>query len=141
VSWHYTVDDNFIVQQLPVNERAWHAGPANASSIAIEICMNRDMNAKLAYENAADLVASLVKDLGLTKEQIRTHESWTGKECPRVLLQGINWGKFLDLVGSMPQSRDLDKLPYMLSVEELDAVRRLSRKRLMMMLSISTISC
>ncbi|MEB8706802.1 N-acetylmuramoyl-L-alanine amidase, partial [Bacillus cereus] len=48
VSWHFTVDDNRIVQHLPLNENGWHAGDGNGagnrSSIGIEICENRDGN-------------------------------------------------------------------------------------------------
>ena len=45
MSWHYTVDDHAIVQHLPDYETAYHAGdgkdgPGNATSIAVEICVN-----------------------------------------------------------------------------------------------------
>ncbi|MDA3845497.1 MAG: N-acetylmuramoyl-L-alanine amidase [Vallitaleaceae bacterium] len=29
VSWHFTVDDNIIIQELPIIENAWHAGKNN----------------------------------------------------------------------------------------------------------------
>lgn len=130
VSWHYTVDDKFVVQQLPVNERAWHAGAGNAESIAIEICMNSDMNAQVAYRNAAALVATLVTDLELTADDIVTHESWTGKKCPSVLLVDNRWQEFVQAVGealrqhSIVESRlelDAEEARAALSAEQVEA--------------------
>src|SRR5260370_42511852 len=40
VSWHYTVDNLRVIQQLPIDEVAFHAKSGNAKSIGIEVCMN-----------------------------------------------------------------------------------------------------
>ena len=83
VSWHYTVDDNVAIQHLPNTEMGWHAGPANGSSIGIEVCMHQGINRDLADRRAAALVAKLLRDLGLTRNDIKTHKDWTGKTVPR----------------------------------------------------------
>lgn len=98
VSWHYSVDDERVVKHLPINEAGYHAGrPANLSSIAIEICMNSDIDQAAADDRAARLVAVLLYDIGLDIDQVRTHQSWTGKHCPRRLIgrsAGMSWAEF-----------------------------------------------
>lgn len=96
VSWHYTVDDACAIKQLPINERALHAGAANGVSIGIEICMHREIDQPAADARAARLVAVLLHDLRLPLSAIRTHQSWTGKACPTLLLP--RWQAFLDQV-------------------------------------------
>ncbi|MFQ7450581.1 MAG: N-acetylmuramoyl-L-alanine amidase [Flavonifractor plautii] len=63
VSWHYSVDDHAIVQNLPDAETAYHAGdgksgPGNATSIGVEICVNAGGDFEAAKANAAALVRS-----------------------------------------------------------------------------------
>lgn len=95
VSWHYTVDDHVAIRQLPDDETAYHAGPnANSSSIAMEICMNKDINQTVADDRAARLAALLLHDNGLTIEKMVTHKKWTGKECPVLLLPKEKWTAF-----------------------------------------------
>ena len=53
VSWHYTVDDGCVIKQLPINERAIHAGAGNGASIGIEVCMHKEINQPAANDRAA----------------------------------------------------------------------------------------
>ncbi|MEM7015389.1 MAG: N-acetylmuramoyl-L-alanine amidase, partial [Verrucomicrobiota bacterium] len=42
--WHFTVQDNVVIQHLPTNEQGEHAdfdGPGNTTSIGIEMCEHR----------------------------------------------------------------------------------------------------
>ncbi len=97
VSWHYTVDDRAIYQSLPVNEVGWHAGPGNAKSIGIEICMHAGMDEKAAYDRAALLVAVLAQQNGIPLTgRIVQHKHWGPKNCP-VVLRGRpdGWDQFL----------------------------------------------
>lgn len=97
VSWHYTVDDKEVIKQLPINEKAFHAGgTANNKSIAIETCMHSGINQEVANDRLARLVALLRYDLSLSRSQIKTHKDWTGKNCPILLL--AEWDNFLDRV-------------------------------------------
>lgn len=103
-SWHFTVDDKEIRQHLPVTEVGWHAGDGsngtgNRESIALEICENRDGNSQQAIANAAWLVAKMLKDHGLSKDRVRQHYDWSGKNCPRVLRNKPGgWADFLAAV-------------------------------------------
>lgn len=102
VSWHFTVDDKHIYQHLPVNEKGWHAGAANATSIGIEICMHRGMDENAAYDRAAQLCAFLGMQLGIAMPgSLRQHHDWTGKNCPSVLRgRPSGWQAFSRRVGS-----------------------------------------
>ncbi|MER3124516.1 N-acetylmuramoyl-L-alanine amidase [Bacillus pumilus] len=90
VSWHYTVDENVIYQHLPLNENGWHAGDGrgkgNMKSIGIEICENSDGNFEKAVENAQWLIRQLMQDQGIPLANVVPHKHWSGKECPRKLL-------------------------------------------------------
>jgi N-acetylmuramoyl-L-alanine amidase len=101
-SWHFTVDDQEIYQSLPTNEVGWHAGDGNngtgnRSSVAIEICVNRDGNFTQAKKNAAWLTRYLMDDLGISIDRVVQHNHWSGKNCPRNIRKE-GWSKFIDLV-------------------------------------------
>lgn len=96
VSWHYSVDDRRVIRHLPIREEAFHAGPANRVSLAIEVCMNRGIDQAAADLRAARLVALHLFDLRLGRDDIRTHKSWTGKACPTLLMG--QWDRFVDHV-------------------------------------------
>ncbi|MEY8751437.1 peptidoglycan recognition protein family protein [Alkalicoccobacillus gibsonii] len=106
VSWHYTVDDTQIIQHLPVNEVAWHAGPdGNSQSIGIELCVNSDGNFQKAKENAAWLVQRLMKNLNIPLSRVVTHKHWTGKNCPaRLLNEWEDYKRLIQTVQSGPQT-------------------------------------
>lgn len=99
-SWHFTVDDTRAVQHLPLNENGWHAGDGNGTgnrkSIGIEVCENRDGNFEKAFDNAAQLVAKLMKDTGIPVANVVPHKRWSGKQCPRLILP--RWTEFINRV-------------------------------------------
>jgi hypothetical protein len=87
VSWHFTVDDLQVIKQIPIIEMAWHTNrAANSSSLAVEICMHREIDQPAADDRAARLVAAVLYDLDLKTDAIRAHHDWTGKDCPVLLL-------------------------------------------------------
>lgn len=83
VSYHFVIDESEVIQLLPINEVAWHAGDrtGNYTSIGVEICERPG-----AEENAIKFVAELLHLLGDTHNELRTHKSWSGKQCPRKIL-------------------------------------------------------
>lgn len=96
VSWHFTVDDKVIYQHLPLNENGWHAGDGrgtgNMKSIGIEICENADGNFEKAVENAQWLIRQLMTEQGIPLANVVPHKRWSGKQCPRKLLN--RWDSF-----------------------------------------------
>lgn len=127
VSWHFTVDDQVVIQHLPIHETAWHAGPANSQSLGIEVCMHRGIDQETANLRAAALVAGLLQDLGLAVEQVKTHRDWTGKNCPQLLLDnghvGAKWAAFLQLVRSMKSVFDVRRGSVMFDAEATRAAQ------------------
>jgi len=98
VSWHFTVDDNVIIQELPIKENAWHAGDGargkgNRTSIAIEICVNKGVDFEKAKDNAAKLVNYLKENVD-TIGNVYQHNHWSGKDCPKRIRKS-GWNKFL----------------------------------------------
>ncbi|MDU0153970.1 N-acetylmuramoyl-L-alanine amidase [Bacillus cabrialesii] len=95
-SWHFTVDEKQIYQHLPLNENGWHAGDGNGTgnrkSIGIEICENSDGDFEKAVANAQWLIKKLMKEEGISFANVVPHKHWSGKECPRKLLN--RWDSF-----------------------------------------------
>lgn len=117
-SYHYVVDDSRIIQVLPVDEVAWHAGDGgsgtgNRKSVAIEICEPGDR--KKAVDNAVWLTKELMRDLKIDKAHIRQHHDWSGKDCPRILRDsayikdGIDWSYFMAQI-DVPQKEEEPEL-------------------------------
>ncbi|MBM0064793.1 N-acetylmuramoyl-L-alanine amidase [Alkalicoccobacillus gibsonii] len=99
VSWHYTTDDKEIIQHLPDNERGWHAGSGNGSSIGIELCVNSDGDFQKTKRHAANLIQRLMKKHNIPLSRVVTHKHWTGKNCPARLLN--EWDSFKQLVSGV----------------------------------------
>ena len=113
VSWHYTVDDDSIVQHIPDEETAYHAGdgasgPGNAKSIGIEICVNEDGDFEKAKTNAAALVRLLMEEHGIDIEHVVQHNHWNGKDCPKTIRATTGaWEAFLVLCNGEPVDAEL----------------------------------
>ncbi len=88
-SWHYTVDDKEIYHHIPDDEIAHHAGDdeGNAYGIGIELCVNSDGDFEKTFDNAAKLVAHLIKAYKLNLDNLKTHHDFSGKDCPHTILQ------------------------------------------------------
>lgn len=97
-STHYVVDDSQTIRCIPEDEVSWHAGPsANTSSISVEVCEFTDpVRQQHTNENAATLIADILSRYGWGLDKIKTHQDWTGRQCPRKLLS--IWNEFLEMV-------------------------------------------
>lgn len=103
-SWHFSVDDIEIYQEVDMSWETWHAGNStgNKNSISIEMCMWNDKEKqRKTYDNAARLVAQLMKQYKIPLNKVVQHNHWSGKDCPQFLRSnkhGYNWNWFIDLV-------------------------------------------
>ncbi|MBJ6364131.1 N-acetylmuramoyl-L-alanine amidase [Paenibacillus sp. GCM10012307] len=94
-SYHIVIDEREAIECLPLDEAAWHAGDGsggksgNRTSIGIEICESG--NYAKTLDNAAELVARLLKERGWGITQLRRHFDWSGKVCPRLMYDGGKW--------------------------------------------------
>lgn len=104
VSYHYAVDDIEIVQGIPENRNAWHAGDGgngkgNRKGLAIEICYSKSGGDRFdkAEENAAEFIASKLKEKGWGIEKVKKHQDFANKYCPHRTLD-LGWERFLNKV-------------------------------------------
>ena len=99
VSWHYTADDERVVQHLPDDEVGWQAGSGNSKSIAVEICEHEGIDQSAANARAALLVAVLLRRHKIELNSVVPHQFWTGKHCPARLLEASGgFQAFVELV-------------------------------------------
>jgi len=117
VSWHFTIGNNIVIQELPIDEVSWHAGDGsngegNRKSISLEIA-----EVDGAYETAVEFIKELLEYLNFTTDQVFAHKHWSGKECPRLILP--KWDMFIsELEGNVAK---VDVTDYKALYEEAQA--------------------
>lgn len=106
VSFHVAVDDKKAIQGIPWERNAWACGDGNGSgnreSISVEICYSKSGGDRYykAEDNAVDVVRQLMSMYNIPIENVRTHQSWSGKYCPHRMLDEVRWGAFIQKVKS-----------------------------------------
>ena len=111
VSFHYVVDDKEVIQCIPENRNAFHAGDGaggngNRKYIAVEICYSKSGGEKFtkAEKNAAEFIAKGLKAKGWGIDKVKKHQDFSGKYCPHRTLD-LGWERFLNLIrGYLGQS-------------------------------------
>lgn len=110
-SYHVAVDDKYVIQAIPFNRNAWHAGDGasgtgNRKSIGIEICYSTGNleTFKKAEANCAKYVATLLKQYGWTTAKVKRHKDWSGKNCPHKTME-LGWDRFIKMI-----QKELDAL-------------------------------
>ena len=104
-SFHFAVDDKEVVQGIPLNRNAWHAGDGhgkgNMQGIAIEICYSKSGGDRFikAEQNAAKFIAQLLKERGWGVDKVTKHQDYSGKYCPHRTLD-MGWERFLNMIRS-----------------------------------------
>ena len=105
VSFHYAVDDQEVVQGVPITRNTWHAGDGNGDGnrkgISIEICYSKSGGTRFdnAEKNAAHFIANLLRERGWGIEKVKKHQDFRNKYCPhRTLDKG--WNGFLQMIKS-----------------------------------------
>ena len=104
LSWHYTVDDHEAYHHIPDEEPAYHAGDGmepdggNACGIGVELCVAADNDYEKTLKNGAELAAYLLWRHGLTPDDLRKHQDFSGKICPARLINEGRWDEFCKMV-------------------------------------------
>ena len=104
VSFHFAVDDVEVVQGIPEDRNAFHAGdglfgPGNRKGIGVEICYSLSGGERFdkAERNAAKFLAERLYARGWGLDRVRKHQDYSGKYCPhRTLDRG--WARFLSMI-------------------------------------------
>lgn len=86
-SWHYTVDENEVIQSIPDNEITWQGDNYDAytKSIGIETCVNAGANMDKIWHRMGKLCAQLLTKYNLSISDIKQHYDWSQKNCPQTL--------------------------------------------------------
>ena len=120
VSFHYAVDDKEVVQGIPTNRNAYHAGDGskgngNRKGIAVEICYSKSGGDKFiqAEKNAAEFIASILKEKGWGIDKVKKHADFAKKNCPHRTIE-LGWDRFLNMVQEHLNVKETTK-----TVEEL----------------------
>ena len=104
VSFHYAIDDKEIVQGIPENRNAFHAGDGrngkgNRKGLSIEICYSKSGGQRFinAEKLAAKFIASKLKEKKWGIDKVKKHQDFSGKYCPHRTLD-MGWQRFLNMV-------------------------------------------
>lgn len=109
-SCHFLVDSTKILQILPLDEVAWcntdgrtpySKNPpkgGNMAGISIEMCVNKDGDFEKTLEKTIWLVADLMKRFNLTINEVKQHNDFYNKNCPKILRETGRWSWFLQKV-------------------------------------------
>lgn len=119
-SYHYVVDAVNVIEVIPPNEVAYHAGDSfgNRTSIGVEIC---ESNYDKSLANAAKFVAKLLHDRGWEVDRLRRHYDWSGKICPRLMYDNGKWTGWHNFK-SMVQAELDDLRRYKMSPEDANKI-------------------
>lgn len=111
ISYHYAIDDKEIIQAIPENKNAWHAGdgngPGNRKGIGIEICYSKSGGPRFiqAEKLASKFLAKKLHEKNWNvKDNIRKHQDFSKKYCPHRTLD-LGWKRFLKMI-----EKELDNL-------------------------------
>ena len=113
VSFHFAVDDKEAVQGLPLERNAWASGDGlgagNMRGIHVEICCSKSGGERFqrAEENAAELIAGLLRERGWGLERVTKNQDYDGKYCPHRTLD-MGWERFLGMVKKYLEEDDMD---------------------------------
>ena len=91
-SWNECLNENGSVVAIPWGEESYHSNTTkgNRESYSIEVC---ERNFDKVYPKAVSRVAELLFENNLTVNNVTTHQAWSGKNCPSLLLP--IWTKFI----------------------------------------------
>lgn len=92
-SYHLVIDENEIIECIPLNEIAHHSGntQGNKTSLGIEVCESGDQ--EKVWDNTVKFVAKKLFEFNWDVDRIVSHQRWNGKNCPRLILP--RWNQFI----------------------------------------------
>ena len=115
VSFHYAIDDKCIVQGVSTDRNTWNAsdgsnGKGNRKGIAIEICYSKSGGDRFikSEQNAAEFIASILKEKGWGIDKVKKHQDFAKKYCPHRTLD-LGWDRFLKMIESHLKSKPVEE--------------------------------
>lgn len=127
-SFHYAVDDIEVVQGIPENRNAFHAGDGNGKGnregIAIEMCYSKSGGEKWkkARENAIELIVDILHRYNWGIDKVTKHQDYNKKYCPhRTLDEG--WDKFIKMIEDRLNPKTTEKPKTESKIKQGDMVK------------------
>lgn len=127
-SWHYVVGEEVVIQAIPDNETAWHCGNSTGNNHSIGVEIVESGNRTKVLMTAAEFTAELLKKYGFGIDKLKRHYDWTGKNCPRILIDktyikdNLNWQWFLKMVSAF-LADEIEKIKIIVDGEEIEVER------------------
>jgi len=124
VSFHVAVDDKEAVQGIPFDRNAWHCGDGNGTgnrqSIGVEICYSKSGDSRYykAEDNAAVVIAQLMKQFCIPIENVVPHQKWSGKYCPHRMLDEGRVPSFIERIKQAYSEGEEDDMNRTLQLED-----------------------
>lgn len=126
--YHYVVDDIEVIECIPPNQVAWHAGDGrgrgNMASIGIEICESG--NREKTLQNAVKLTQHLMKEHKTSK--VVRHYDWSKKNCPRILNSDGKWTLWNEFYNKIVKEEEYNEEKVRINlngnVKEVDAINK-----------------
>ena len=99
-SWHYTIDEDIIIQHIPDDEIAFHGDSYEAytTTIGVETAINENSDFFTTWHRTAKLMSSLMYKYDLSINNIKQHYDYSGKDCPQVLRASGLWETALEMI-------------------------------------------
>lgn len=105
--FHIAIDDREIIQMIPFERIAFangdgYDGEYNRHAISVEICCAEDYEMDRYYKavnNAITYVKHLMNVFNISIDNVITHHSISGYDCPHRLLQENKWDWFKAKLG------------------------------------------
>ncbi|MBQ7241586.1 MAG: N-acetylmuramoyl-L-alanine amidase [Firmicutes bacterium] len=128
-AWHYIAGEGVVIQSIPDVEEAWHCGKktGNTKSVGIEMIESGDR--RKVIETCAEFTADVLKKHGLSVKNVKKHFDWTGKNCPRILIDpqyiknGMDWEYFMDRVRFFMIDGEPEKIKMIVNGEKVEVER------------------
>ena len=92
-SAHYIIDEGNIIQALEDTWKGWHVGDGNnpninnSTTIAIELCVNKENDFDKTLENGIELTKYLMNKYNIPAENVVMHRDASGKTCSRMVIE------------------------------------------------------
>ena len=110
-SFHSVVDHKEVIRCIPFTTGAYHSGTVagNNSSLSLEICSSSlKTNFAQTWENAVEVVAHDLTELGWSVDRLRQHYHWSGKDCPKLIRERGLWDQFKKEVKSRMETKKVN---------------------------------
>lgn len=97
---NYFLNDSYVSSFGYISNKG-----GNLNSISIETAVNRGTDYGSTLRHTSKLVADLLIEFDLDLDRVMKHNHFSGKHCPRAIIDSNYWSDFMDLVSMEKYAR------------------------------------